>query len=311
MLMRRAAAFAKSGSEREVEEGYPEVGRSVRSSREESSVWGHVRPHCTSAKCHYRRKTWAFPRPRAHMHAHEASEQADTLTCYTAGEFARSTTRARPHHLTRRGPKGRAKSRGPEGTQGAPRKMRRQCAATPRACCPQPSLAAAAASLALSKTPAVLTSTRPASETAAAPGGCGGLTNPGAAETPRARAPSSSSRLWRLRAPNKFVRELVLEPQSATKKTKDLHDTDTLFQQRHRPCRSREQVRAKAEGPGVFKRAAHTTGVPHLASDPREHTPRSSTQELRRQGSSRQPRVPPRQTLAVRPGANTSAVLRG
>ena len=186
MLMRRAAAFAKSGSEREVEEGYPEVGRSVRGSREESSVWGHVRPHCTSAKCHYRRKTWAFPRPRAHMHAHEASEQADTLTCYTAGEFARSTTRARPHHLTRRGPKGRAKSRGPEGTQGAPRKMRRQCAATPRACCPQPSLAAAAASLALSKTPAVLTSTRHASETTTAPGCCGGLTNPGAAETPRA-----------------------------------------------------------------------------------------------------------------------------
>jgi hypothetical protein len=29
-------------------------------------------------------------------------------------------------------------------------------------------------------------------------------------------------------------------------------------------------------------------------SDPREHTPRSSTQELRRQGSSRRPRVPPR-----------------
>jgi hypothetical protein len=81
--MRRAAAFAKSGSEREVEEGYPEVGRSLRSSREESSVWAHVRPLCTSAKCHYRRKTWAFPRPRAHMHAHEASERADTHTCHT------------------------------------------------------------------------------------------------------------------------------------------------------------------------------------------------------------------------------------
>ena len=38
----------------------------------------------------------------------------------------------------------------------------------------------------LSKTPAVLTSTRHASETTTAPGCCGGLTNPGAAETPRA-----------------------------------------------------------------------------------------------------------------------------
>jgi hypothetical protein len=195
MLMRRAAAFAKSGSEREVEEGYPEVGRSVRGSREESSVWGHVRPHCTSAKCHYRRKTWAFPRPRAHMHAHEASEQADTLTCYTAGEFARSTTRARPHHLTRRGPKGRAKSRGPEGTQGAPRKMRRQCAATPgqlTGCLwelpPAFACRGSRTLVSLSKTPAVLTSTRHASETTTAPGCCGGLTNPGAAETPRARA---------------------------------------------------------------------------------------------------------------------------
>jgi hypothetical protein len=153
---------------------------------------------------------------RASRHPHLPHPKASQTP---AGEFARSTTRARPHHLTRRGPKGRAKSRGPEGTQGAPRKMRRQCAATPRACCPQPSLAAAAASLALSKTPAVLTSTRHASETTAAPGGCGGLTNPGAAETPRARAPSSSSRLWRPPCA-KFVRELVLEPQSATKTSK-------------------------------------------------------------------------------------------
>jgi len=106
---------------------------------------------------------------RASRHPHLPHPKASQTP---AGEFARSTTRARPHHLTRRGPKGRAKSRGPEGTQGAPRKMRRQCAATPRACCPQPSLAAAAASLALSKTPAVLTSTRHASETTAAPGGC-------------------------------------------------------------------------------------------------------------------------------------------
>ena len=124
-----------------------------------------------------------------------------------------------------------------EGTQGAPRKMRRQCAATPRACCPQPSLAAAAASLALSKTPAVLTSTRHASETTAAPGGCGGLTNPGAAETPRARAPSSSSRP---RAPS------LCENLFSNHKVPQRHP--------NRPCGSREQVRAKAEGPGVFKK---------------------------------------------------------
>ena len=171
---------------------------------------------------------------RASRHPHLPHPKASQTP---AGEFARSTTRARPHHLTRRGPKGRAKSRGPEGTQGAPRKMRRQCAATPRACCPQPSLAAAAASLALSKTPAVLTSTRHASETTAAPGGCGGLTNPGAAETPRARAPSSSSRP---RAPS------LCENLFSNHKVPQRHP--------NRPCGSREQVRAKAEGPGVFKK---------------------------------------------------------
>ena len=139
--------------------GVSRVGRSLRSSREESSVWGHVRPHCTSAKCHYRRKTWAFPRPRAHMHAHEASERADTHTCHTRKqarhlpESLRGLPRAHDHIISHAAARKGAQNR---EVRKAPREHRGTCGGSAR----QPR-GRVAPSLRLPRQPLVSRSARP------------------------------------------------------------------------------------------------------------------------------------------------------
>ena len=176
--MRRAAALAKSGSERC--RGGVSRGREIPAqlSRRKLSL-GSRSPALYECEVSLWRKTWVFPRPRAHMHAQEASERADTHTCHTRKqarhppESLRGLPRAHDHIISRALLS--MACRGSTLVRGTRAKL-------------QPAMQQGC-SCSRVRTTCAFPNPRQWE-----------IDYPGAAETPRARAPSSSSRLWCRRA---------------------------------------------------------------------------------------------------------------